>query len=120
MKVRNEYACIRNIYTVDVFPKYIEIHGQASPSISGPTSFDPHDHNHAFGGVLRRPYRRHRAGGRAVGAAPTALGLLVAANGQMAGPPSLGDPCPLELRAELRGPIASRSGWRHREDLGES
>ena len=29
---------------------------------------------------FRRPHRRHRAGGRAVGADPTALGLLGAAN----------------------------------------
>ena len=32
-KFRKEYACIRNIYTVDVFPNYAKIHHQASPSI---------------------------------------------------------------------------------------
>ena len=37
---------------------------------------------------------------RAVGAAPTALGLLIAANRQMAGPSGRGDPRPLELGAD--------------------
>lgn len=38
----------------------------------------------------------------------------------MAGSPSRGDPCPLELGTGIRGSIASRSGGRHREDLVES
>jgi hypothetical protein len=33
MKIRNEYACIRKIYTIDYFLKYFNIHPQASPSI---------------------------------------------------------------------------------------
>ena len=37
-----------------------------------------------------------------------------------AGPPSHGDPCPLERGPAIRGPIASRSDGRHCEDLGES
>ena len=69
--------------------------------------------------VLCRPHRRHRAGVRAVGAAPAALGLLVAANRPLAGPPSHGHPGPLERGPAIRGPIASRSGRRHRQDLGE-
>ena len=56
-------------------------------------------------------HRGHRAGARAVGAAPTALGLLAAANRQMAGPPSRGDPCPLALRSRLSVANCITLGW---------
>ena len=59
----------------------------------------PHD---ASGAVLRRPHRRHRAGTGTIGAASTALGLLIAANRQMAGPSGGGDPGPLALGTDLR------------------
>ena len=37
----------------------------------------------------------------------------------MAGPSGYGDPRPLELGTDFRGPIASRPCRRHGEDLGE-
>ena len=49
-----------------------------------------------------RPHRRHRAGERPAGADPAALGLLVAANRQMAGPSGRGDPRPLAGGADFR------------------
>jgi hypothetical protein len=33
-KIRKNDTCIRTIYTIDVFPKYTDIHEQASPSIA--------------------------------------------------------------------------------------
>ena len=54
-----------------------------------------------------------------VGAAPSALGLLIAADRQVAGPSGRGDPRSLERRSSFRGPIASRPSRRHGKDPGE-
>ena len=50
---------------------------------------------------------------RPVGTDPAALGLLAAANRQMAGSPSRGHPRPLAVGTDLRAPIASRPRRRH-------
>ena len=81
---------------------------------------DPHDPpNHTAGAVLRGSHRRHREGGRSVGADSTALGMLAAPDRQMARPPGGGDPGALDVGPDTSESAPSCAGGRHGEDPGE-
>src|SRR5674476_1027553 len=102
------------MYTADIyyglFPKKLPYTSTGIPIHQRPMRPRPHDpHNRPFGALLCGPDRGHRAGRRSVGTAPTALGLFIAANRQVAGPSCRGDPRPVALGSVFRGPIAPRA-----------